>query len=107
MEIERDYLMRQIHQLAEGLGRLLTKESIKEFINYDLDDQEALSDKEIDDLLQLSALLDAIDRYQISESNLQAQLGLTFEQVNKYYHLEHPLPDDLYHSIEEFNQKYP
>lgn len=107
METERDYIMRQIHRVARDLGNLLTKDSIKEYINYDLDAKNALNDQEIDNLLLLSNLLDMIDKGIISQSQVEEELGLSMEDIHAYYHLEKPLPKDLFDKIEAFIQTYP
>ena len=52
---EKDWLMRQIKQLAQGLGQMLGKESIKEIINLEAAAGETLSDEELDDVLLIIA----------------------------------------------------
>ncbi|MBP2966960.1 hypothetical protein J8385_20535, partial [Acinetobacter baumannii] len=50
---EKDWILRQIKQIAKGLGQMLGKESIKEIVNLELSKSEQLTDEELDDILLL------------------------------------------------------
>lgn len=48
---DKDFIVRQVQQLAEGIGKFLGKESIKELIKYDQSQDGALTDDEIETIL--------------------------------------------------------
>ncbi|WP_251426118.1 hypothetical protein, partial [Staphylococcus aureus] len=50
---EKDWILRQIKQIAKGLGQMLGRESIKEIVNLEMSESEQLSDEELDDSLLL------------------------------------------------------
>ncbi|MBO0436640.1 hypothetical protein [Vagococcus fluvialis] len=50
---EKDWILRQIKQIAKGLGQMLGRESIKEIVNLEMSESEQLSDEELDDILLL------------------------------------------------------
>lgn len=50
---EKDWILRQIKQIAKGLGQMLGRESIKEIVNLEISESEQLTDEELDDILLL------------------------------------------------------
>lgn len=102
MEEEKDFIMRQIHQVIDNLGRYLTKDSLKAYIDYDLASQSALTEREIDQILLIQDLKEVVSRYQISQDTLSRDLSLDLDQIEAYYHLEEDLPDPVHAKIQAF-----
>lgn len=50
---EKDWILRQIKQIAKGLGQMLGRESIKEIVNLEMSESEQLTVEELDDILLL------------------------------------------------------
>lgn len=88
MEEERDFIMRQIKQIAKNFGSFLSKESLKEFINYDQSSQESLSDDELDQILLISSLKDAIELNQLSQNLVESETGFSAEEIEEAHNLE-------------------
>lgn len=88
MEEEKDFIMRQIKQIAKNFGSFLSKESLKEFINYDQFSEESISDEELDQILLISSLKEAIEINQLSESFIELKTGFHPEEIEKAHNLE-------------------
>lgn len=106
MEEERDFLMRQIHQFVKGIGRFLTRDSLKEFINEDLSAEATLTDQEIDQILLLNTLKEIIEDNRIDEDTLKQKLNITLLEVDRYYQLHDHLTDDQHEKIQAFIMHY-
>lgn len=50
---DKDWIMRQIKQLASGIGKFLGKDSVKEIVNLEFKESGGMTDKELDDVLLL------------------------------------------------------
>lgn len=59
---EKDWILRQIKQIAKGLGQMLSKESIKEIVNLELSESEKLTDSELEDILLILEANEKKDR---------------------------------------------
>lgn len=88
MEVEKDFIMRQIKQIAKNFGSFLSKESLKEFINYDQSSEESLTDQEIDQILLISSLKEAIQMNQLSEKLVESETGFSAEEIEHAHNLE-------------------
>lgn len=73
---EKDFLLRQLRQLAEGLGAILGKESLKELIRYDQSTSEKLSDEEIDLILLIVLVKEKANDLKLSEVKLAESLAM-------------------------------
>ncbi len=51
---DKDFIMRQVKELAKSLGKMLSRNSLKELINLEVKDGELLSDEELDEILKES-----------------------------------------------------
>lgn len=49
---DKDFIMRQVKELAKSLGKMLSRNSLKELINLEVKDGELLSDEELDEILK-------------------------------------------------------
>ena len=87
---EKDWIMRQIKQIAIGLGRILGKDSLKEMINMELSASERMSDEELDDVLLLIEVEEKITLDKLTAEAFETKLKLTqerFEQLLADYSL--------------------
>ena len=64
---EKDWILRQIKQIAAGLGRMLSRESVMEIINLESGIADSLTNEELDDILLLIA---AEDKLTISSKDI-------------------------------------
>lgn len=78
---EKDFLMRQIQQLIKGFGRMVTVESIKDFIH--LDNSIQLTDAELDQLIITELLKETQKTHAYTDGemaqNIQISLATFFE----------------------------
>lgn len=78
---EKDFLMRQIQQLIKGFGRMVTVESIKDFIH--LDNSIQLTDAELDQLIITELLKETQKTHAYTDEemaqNIQISLATFFE----------------------------
>lgn len=79
---EKDWIMRQIKQIAIGLGRFLGKDSVKEMINMELSESEKISDEDLDDVLLLIDVEDKLVLSQLKESDYLSEIGMTHVRFN-------------------------
>lgn len=78
---EKDWIMRQIKQLAVGLGKMLGKDSLKEMINLELSASEKLTDEEIDTILLLVEVEDKAEAKEITDAEFPQKLGISRERL--------------------------
>ena len=72
---EKDWILRQIKQIAAGLGKMLSRESVIETVNLEASVADSLTLDELDDILLLIA---AEERYSTSGTELT---GITEERL--------------------------
>lgn len=85
---DKDFIIRQVQQLAEGVGKFLGKESIKEFINYDQTQEDALSDDDIESILLMTNIKEIQERKQLTNQGISRELGITENELDKLYNSE-------------------
>lgn len=78
---EKDWIMRQIKQLAVGLGKMLGRDSLKEMINLELSASEKLTDEEIDTILLLVDVEEKIEIKQIKDEEISQKVGISRERL--------------------------
>lgn len=64
---EKDWILRQIKQIATGLGRMLSRESVMEIVNLEASIADSLTNEELDDILLLIA---AEDKLTVSKEDI-------------------------------------
>lgn len=106
MENEKDFLMRQIKEIAKGLANFLSKETIKEFIDYDLSSQESLSDEEIETIILISSLKEVIRVNDLSESFVKSKIGFDSKEIEKIHNLEIEIEEKEYQKISNLINTY-
>lgn len=106
MEEEKDFIMRQIKQIAKNLGSFLSKESLREFINYDQSSEESLSDEELDQILLISSLEETIRINQLSEDFVKSETGFSAAEIENAHNLEFIINDQQQQKINSLLKKY-
>lgn len=82
---DKDFVLRQVQELAEGIGKFLGKDSIKELINYDQSQEGALSDEDIEAILLVTTIRDIQESEGWSDEDLSSELGMTEQDLEKLY----------------------
>lgn len=85
---DKDFVLRQVQELAEGIGKFLGKDSIKELINYDQSQEGALSDEDIEAILLVTTIRDIQESEGLSDEDLSSELGMTEQDLEKLYNNE-------------------
>lgn len=73
---EKDYFMRQIKKLAEGLGSTLTLNSVKEIIMVDQSENSLLSDEEIEAIILVTQVQTKADSAALSLEQLAEKTAI-------------------------------
>lgn len=87
---EKDFIIRQIKQLAQGLGTMLNLKSVKELINYEQNATDALSDEEIENVLLITEVEERLTARGLSAEAAAGALGLTpetWEELRNFHRL--------------------
>lgn len=82
---DKDFIVRQVQQLAEGIGKFLGKESIKELINYDQSQEGALTDDEIETILLMTDIKEIQENKSLSNQEVSKELGITEKDLEDLY----------------------
>jgi len=73
---DKDFIVRQIKQIAEGLGQFLSLNSVKEMIQYDDTEEDVLSDEEIEAILLMHNVRKVQQDKNLSDEALSKELGI-------------------------------
>ena len=85
---DKDFILRQVQELAEGIGKFLGKDSIKELINYDQSQEGALSDEDIEAILLVSTIRDIQESEELSDEDIATAVGMTERDLDDLYNNE-------------------
>ena len=85
---DKDFIIRQVQQLAEGVGKFLGKESIKELINYDQTQDGALSDDDIESILLMTNIKEIQESEQLSNKEVARELNISETDLEDLYNSE-------------------
>lgn len=106
MQEEKDYLMRQIKQIAQSLGYFLSIGSIKDLINLGADSNEHLTDQEIETILLVTQLQGTIESNDLSSKEVEAETGLNSNDIDMLDRLERELTEEESDKIISFIDKH-
>lgn len=102
---EKDWIMRQIKQVAKSLGNMLSKESIKEFLRFEQSDMQDISDEDIDKIISIIDVINKQKKLRLTESKLVQELGIDktkWQEIN----IQNRIPNDNeYKLIKNFLKK--
>lgn len=99
---DKDFILRQVQELAEGIGKFLGKESIKELINYDQSHEGALSDEDIEAILLITSIRDIQESEGLSNEDLSSELGMPENDLEKLYNNERAVTADELETLRDF-----
>lgn len=99
---DKDFILRQVQELAEGIGKFLGKESIKELINYDQSQEGALSDEDIEVILLITTIRDIQESEGLSDEDLSNELGMPENGLEKLYNNERSVTPDELNALRDF-----
>lgn len=102
---EKDFIMRQIKQLAEGMGKFLGLESIKEIINYDQAEEDKLSDDEIETIILMTNLQEIQKEKRLSNEEISKELGIAEQDLEELYNSERFAAPAEHIEIRDFVEK--
>lgn len=79
---EKDWIMRQIKQIASGIGKFLGKSSVKEIVNLQLSESAGMTDQELDDVLLLIAVEEKIIKLNLSDADFLERTSVERKRFN-------------------------
>lgn len=79
---EKDFILRQVKQIAVSMGRLLSLASIKELINYESSVDEILSDEEIECIILISNLREIQEKEQLTDEFISKHIGIDINDLS-------------------------
>ncbi|MER2295397.1 MAG: hypothetical protein ABS913_08760 [Desemzia incerta] len=85
---DKDFILRQVQELAEGIGKFLGKDSIKELINYDQSQEGALTNEDIETILLVTTIRDIQESEGMSDKDISTALGMTERDLDDLYNNE-------------------
>lgn len=103
---DRDFIIRQVQQLAEGVGKFLGKESIKELINYDQSQKDALSDDEIETILLITNIKEIQENEELSNQEVSRELGIAENDLDNLYNSERFATSSELTALRDFVEKF-
>ena len=103
---DRDFIIRQVQQLAEGVGKFLGKESIKELINYDQSQKDALSDDEIETILLITNIKEIQENEELSNQEVSRELGIAENDLDNLYNSERFATSSELIALRDFVEKF-
>lgn len=77
---DKDFIIRQVKQFARGLGMMLSKNSLRELINYEQSETNALSDEELESIILLADVNDKLKKEHLSEKEIAERFGMKLEE---------------------------
>jgi len=99
---EKDWIMRQIKQVAEGLGAMLSKESIKEILNFEQTDTQKISDEDIEKIIILVDVNQKKKALNLDDDTFFKRIKINKDEWNEI-NLKNIIPNDAqYQLIKDF-----
>lgn len=93
---DKDFIIRQIKQVAEGLGQFLSLNSVKEMVQYDDIEEDVLSDEEIEAILLMHNVRKVQQDKNLSDEALSKELGINNgDLINLENGEKHPTTTEL------------
>lgn len=93
---DKDFIIRQIKQVAEGLGQFLSLNSVKEMVQYDDTEEDVLSDEEIGAILLMHNVRKVQQDKNLSDEALSKELGINNgDLINLENGEKHPTTTEL------------
>lgn len=77
---DKDFILRQVKQLARGLGMMLSKNTLKELINYEQSEAASLSDEEIEAIILMTDVGSKVKQENLSAKEMADKVGMTKDE---------------------------
>lgn len=77
---DKDFILRQVKQLAQGLGMMLSKNTLKELVNYEQSEAASLSDEDIEAIILMTDVESKAKRENLSEKEIAGKVGMTKDE---------------------------
>ncbi|MFT9039922.1 hypothetical protein [Schleiferilactobacillus harbinensis] len=78
---DKDWLMRQVRAFATGLGALLSKDSLRDFLEYKHYDSAIITDDDLDALIVYAQFQRLAEARQLSAADLAAASGIAADRL--------------------------
>jgi glucosamine 6-phosphate synthetase-like amidotransferase/phosphosugar isomerase protein len=78
---DKDWLMRQVRAFATGLGALLSKDSLRDFLEYKHYDSAIITDDDLDALIVYAQFQRLAEAGQLSAADLAAASGIAADRL--------------------------
>lgn len=82
---DEDFIIRQVQQLAKGLGKFLGIDAIKDILQLDQDEEGQLSDEEIETIVLITNIEEIQKNRGLSLEELSDEIGLPVRELEKLY----------------------
>lgn len=77
---DKDFILRQVKQLARGLGMMLSKNTLKELINYEQSEAASLSDEEIEAIILMTDVESKVKQENLLAKEMAEKVGMTKDE---------------------------
>ena len=95
---EKDFVVQQIKGIAKTLGKFMGLEQIKEIIDIDEDQSEAMSDDELETILAAAKIENILNQSDITVKDAAEEMELDIDRLREF------LKDDAVASDEELEK---
>ncbi|WP_159723685.1 hypothetical protein [Enterococcus sp. CSURQ0835] len=83
---DKDFIIRQVKQVARGLGMLLSKNSLKEFISYEQTEADLLRDDELEAIILLADVEAKVKKEKLSEQAAAEKFEMSVAEWESLLH---------------------
>lgn len=80
---EKDFMIQQIKGIAKTLGKFLGLEEVKEIINLDQEQQETLTDEELESILGAAKLENILINSSLTANTVAQQIDIETERLEQ------------------------
>jgi hypothetical protein len=78
---DKDWIMRQLRAFAMGLGAILSKDSLRDFLEYKHYDSKIVSDDDLDALIVYARFQKLVEAHHYSDTDLAAMSGIAADRL--------------------------
>lgn len=85
---ESDYIMRQVKQMAKGLGKFMGLEQIKEILQLSESQQEVMRDEELESIILMTKIELIVENASYSMDEVGNKLGIGVMKLEELFNNE-------------------
>lgn len=82
-EEQKDMLIRQIQNMARGLGKFMGTKEIKDIMKFEEDSQGDLADEDLESIILVAKLEEIAFEEQLSVEELSQELNISIDRVEE------------------------